>query len=65
MLFEPQSIALDVKVVLFGDRMLHALLQAWDPEFVELFKVDADFEDDIGIDDASLPTYARDRKSVV
>jgi len=56
---EPQPIALDVKVVLFGDRMLHALLQAWDPEFVELFKVDADFEDDIGIDDASLPTYAR------
>lgn len=56
---EPQPIPLDLKVVLFGDRMLHALLQAWDPEFVELFKVDADFEDDIVIDDASLPTYAR------
>ncbi len=56
---EPQPIPLDVKVVLFGDRMLHALLQAWDPEFVELFKVDADFEDDIVIDEASLPTYAR------
>src|SRR5690606_26326503 len=56
---EPQPIPLDVKAVLFGDRMLHALLQAWDPEFVELFKVDADFEDDIVIDDDSLPTYAR------
>jgi len=56
---EPQPIPLDLKVVLFGDRMLHALLQAWDPEFVELFKVDADFEDDIVIDDAALPTYAR------
>ncbi|HMM50436.1 MAG TPA: ATP-binding protein [Burkholderiaceae bacterium] len=56
---EPQPIPLDLKVVLFGDRMLHALLQAWDPEFVELFKVDADFEDDIVIDDTSLPTYAR------
>jgi len=56
---EPQPIPLDVKVVLFGDRLLHALLQAWDPEFVELFKVEADFEDDIEIDDASLPTYAR------
>ncbi|RPH62904.1 MAG: ATP-binding protein [Burkholderiales bacterium] len=56
---EPQPIPLEVKVVLFGDRLLHALLQAWDPEFVELFKVDADFEDDIEIDDASLPTYAR------
>jgi len=56
---EPQPIPLGLKVVLFGDRMLHALLQAWDPEFVELFKVDADFEDDIVIDDAALPTYAR------
>jgi len=56
---EPQPIPLDVKVVLFGDRLLHALLQAWDPEFVELFKVEADFEDDIEIDEASLPTYAR------
>jgi lon-related putative ATP-dependent protease len=56
---EPEPIPLDVKVVLFGDRMLHAMLQAWDPEFVELFKVDADFEDDIGIDEASLPVYAR------
>jgi lon-related putative ATP-dependent protease len=56
---EPEPIPLDVKVVLFGDRLLHALLQAWDPEFVELFKVDADFEDDIAIDEASLPVYAR------
>ena len=56
---EPQPIPLDVKVVLFGDRLHHALLQAWDPEFVELFKVDADFEDDIAIDDGALPTYAR------
>ncbi len=56
---EPQPIPLEVKVVLFGDRMLHALLQAWDPEFVELFKVAADFEDDLDLDEASLPVYAR------
>ena len=36
---------LDVKVVLFGERMLYYLLHAYDPEFAELFKVAADFDD--------------------
>ena len=56
---EPQPIPLDVKVVLFGDRMLHMLLQAYDPEFVELFKVAADFEDDADASPESLKAYAR------
>ena len=56
---EPQPIPLDVKVVLFGDRMLHMLLQAYDPEFVELFKVSADFEDDADASPESLKAYAR------
>lgn len=41
----PEPIPLDVKVVLFGDRMIYYLLHAYDPEFPELFKVMADFED--------------------
>jgi lon-related putative ATP-dependent protease len=44
---EPEPIPLNVKVVLIGDRMLYHLLQSLDPEFPELFKVAADFEDDI------------------
>jgi len=56
---EPEPIPLDVKVVLFGDRMLHALLQAYDPEFVELFKVAADFEDDAERTPESQSLYAR------
>ncbi|MCM5571910.1 AAA family ATPase [Burkholderiaceae bacterium FT117] len=56
---EPQPIPLDVKVVLFGDRMLHMLLQAYDPEFVELFKVAADFEDDADSSPESVAVYAR------
>lgn len=44
---EPQAIPLDVKVVLIGDRLLYYLLQFYDPEFLELFKVAADFEDDM------------------
>lgn len=44
---EPDPIPLDVKVVLFGDRLLHFLLSALDPELGEHFKVLADFDDDI------------------
>lgn len=41
----PDSIPLDVKVVLFGTREIFYLLSEHDPEFLELFKVEADFED--------------------
>ena len=42
---EPEPIPLDVKVVLIGDRQLYYLLQAYDPEFDELFEIAADFDD--------------------
>ena len=44
---EPEAIPMDLKVVLLGDRTLYYLLMAYDDEFPELFKVAADFEDDI------------------
>lgn len=46
---EPHPVALDVKVVLFGDRYIYYLLCALDQEFQELFKVAADFDEDIDI----------------
>ena len=45
---EPEPIPLDVKVVLFGERLLYHLLLAYDPEFGELFRIQADFDDQIG-----------------
>ncbi len=42
---EPQAIPLDVKVILVGEPELYYLLQAYDPDFAELFKVTADFDD--------------------
>lgn len=42
---EPEPIPLTVKVVLMGERLLYYLLCQYDPEFNELFKVAADFED--------------------
>lgn len=42
---EPEPVPLDVKVVLVGDRLVWFLLSALDPEFPQLFKIEADFED--------------------
>lgn len=56
---DPQAIPLDVKVVLFGERTLYYLLYEWDPEFRELFKVAADFEETVELDDDMLRLYAR------
>ena len=44
---DPEPIPLDVTVLLIGDRRLYYLLAEYDPEFAELFKVAADFEDDL------------------
>ncbi len=44
---EPAPIPLEVKVVLFGERDIAHLLQAYDPEFNRLFRVHADFGDEL------------------
>jgi predicted ATP-dependent protease len=46
---QPACIPLSVKVVLLGDRRLYYLLAHYDPDFSELFKVEADFEDEHGL----------------
>jgi lon-related putative ATP-dependent protease len=44
---EPEPVPLDVKIVLVGSRRLYYLLSALDPEMEELFKVMADFDDEV------------------
>jgi len=56
---EPEPIPLDAKVVLIGDRMLYYLLQEYDQEFLEHFKVAADFEDDMERSDVNIQQLAR------
>lgn len=56
---EPEPIPLDTKVVLFGDRLLYYLLQEYDPDFGELFKVAADFEERIERNADTQQLYAR------
>ena len=55
---EPEPIPLDVKVVLVGEPELYYLLQAYDPDFPELFKVMADFETDMDRTDGRERRYA-------
>ncbi|MDP2810318.1 MAG: ATP-binding protein [Rhodocyclaceae bacterium] len=56
---EPEPMPLIVKVVLIGERMVYYLLKEYDPEFDELFKVEADFEDEVVRDDTNTSRYAR------
>ncbi|RMF77433.1 MAG: ATP-binding protein, partial [Nitrospirae bacterium] len=56
---EPEPIPLRVKVVLLGEPLLYYLLCHYDPEFGELFKVAADFDDRMGRDPEGERLYAR------
>jgi len=62
---DPDSIPLDVKVVLFGDRLLYYLLAEYDPDFLRLFKVQADFDDSAEWSEANHFAFARLIASIV
>jgi lon-related putative ATP-dependent protease len=62
---EPEPIPLDVKIILFGDRETFLLLQNYDPEFKELFKVTADFENEMPRNETSQLQYAKFISSLV
>lgn len=56
---EPQPIPLDVKVILMGERLLYYLLCELDPEFLELFKVSVDFEEELDRNQDNDRLFAR------
>ncbi len=56
---EPEPVPLNVKVGLFGNRMLYYLLWQLDPEFQELFKVEADFSEQMDRSEENQQLYAR------
>jgi len=56
---DPEPIPLDVKVALIGEPKLYHLLSAHDPEFVELFKVAADFDEQMDRNPENQLLYAR------
>lgn len=56
---EPEPIPINAKVVLIGERVIYYLLYHYDPDFKELFKVNADFKDDMTRNDKNIDLYAR------
>ncbi|ACF10750.1 peptidase S16 lon domain protein [Chlorobaculum parvum NCIB 8327] len=56
---EPEPIPLEIKVILLGERSLYYLLSSYDPDFNELFKIAADFENDMPRNDETQLAYAR------
>ena len=56
---EPEPVPLDVKVILVGPRLVYYLLHAYDPDFAELFKVAADFDEEMTRGAANDSLYAR------
>jgi lon-related putative ATP-dependent protease len=62
---EPEPIPLNLKVILIGERIYYYLLQRHDPEFSELFKVPADFEDQMERSDENVNNMARWLASII
>lgn len=56
---DPEPIPLEVKIALVGSRMIYYLLWQLDPEFAELFKVAADFDEQMDRNDGNQELYAR------
>ncbi len=56
---EPEPIPLDVKVVLIGDRALYYQMAQHDPDFGDLFKVAADFDDRVERTEDNIVAYAK------
>ncbi|MBW6507909.1 MAG: AAA family ATPase [Desulfuromonadales bacterium] len=58
-MLEPEPIPLKVKVIIIGEPMLYYLLQRFDPEFPQIFKVAADFDVQIERNGENQELYVR------
>lgn len=56
---DPEPLPIDVKVVLVGSPHLYYLLSYYDPDFGDLFKIGADFDDRMDRTETSEASYAR------
>ncbi|MCP5345291.1 MAG: AAA family ATPase [Pseudomonadales bacterium] len=56
---EPEPIPLDLKVVLLGERHLYYALLQFDPGFNELFKIAADFEEEMLRSSENIEQFSR------
>lgn len=62
---KPEPIRIDVKVALVGDTYLYQLLFDRDPEFKKIFKLRADFDSVMDLNQSSILDYAGFAKRIV
>jgi predicted ATP-dependent protease len=55
---QPEPIEINMKVILLGSALLYSLLGANDPEFGLLFRIRADFDDVMELNEANLRDFA-------
>jgi predicted ATP-dependent protease len=55
---QPESIPFDLKVVLIGEPGIYEQLAGEDPQFPQIFKIHAEFDSTIPLDDDNLRRYA-------
>lgn len=58
MQLEPEPVPLDLKVILIGERIVYYLLAELDPDFLALFKINADLESEISRTPDATAQYA-------
>ncbi|MFW2372843.1 MAG: Lon protease family protein [Gammaproteobacteria bacterium] len=56
---EPEPIPLNIKIILLGNRITYYMLHEMDPDFPELFKVEADFDEEIPRSEENTLNFAR------
>lgn len=56
---EPEPLDLEIKVVLLGERLLYYMLCNLDPDFNALFKIEADFEDEMDRNSDNQQLYSK------
>lgn len=61
---KPQPIKCDVKVVMIGDAYIYNLLYFLDEEFKKIFKIKAEFDSEIPLDEKTIIDYARFIKKI-
>jgi len=62
---EPEPIPINLKTILIGDRLTYTILDMYDPEFSQLFKVAVDFEEDVKSKGDSGKDYASVLKRMI
>ncbi len=56
---KPERVAIDLKVVMIGDPWVYAALSAYDEDFKKVFKVRADFDWEMKLDEEAVGQYCR------